>query len=148
MTENTESNDHVIKEQTKKYYCFCPLCNKGFRDNYNLRSHLKRHIKKGELSEDSDLIPKEKIVIKDSFDTHEINEDHEQKNMEESWPEGKSGISNEVYNVFDDVVKQENPWDITSIFDLAYFCCPECDLRIQDKQEFVTHAATCHPWVR
>ena len=87
-------------------------------------------------------------MIKDSFDTHEVNEDHEQKNMEESWPEGKSELSNEVYNVFDDVVKQENPWDITSIFDLAYFCCPECDLRIQDKQEFVTHAATCHPWVR
>ena len=45
------------------------------------------------------------------------------------------------------IMKQENPWDVTSIFDLAYFCCPECDFKHQGKQDFVSHASNNHPWV-
>ena len=39
----------------------------------------------------------------------------------------------ELFDSFDmeslplDIMKRENPWDISSIYDLAYFCCPECD---------------------
>ena len=46
-----------------------------------------------------------------------------------------------------DIMKQENPWDVISIFDLAYFCCPECDFKHQGKQDFVSHASNNHPWV-
>jgi hypothetical protein len=46
-----------------------------------------------------------------------------------------------------DIMKQENPWDVVSIFDLAYFCCPECDFKHQGKQDFVSHASNNHPWV-
>jgi hypothetical protein len=52
-------------------------------------------------------------------------------------------------------IKQEqwNPWDVSSIFEFNYFCCPECDFKIQSdehtetKQEFVDHASSNHPWV-
>ena len=52
-------------------------------------------------------------------------------------------------------IKQEqwNPWDVSSIFEFNYFCCPECDFKVQSdehietKQEFVDHASSNHPWV-
>ena len=59
----------------------------------------------------------------------------------------------ELFDSFDmeslplDIMKRENPWDISSIYDLAYFCCPECDYKHQDKQDFVSHASSDHPWV-
>ena len=37
-----------------------------------------------------------------------------------------------------------NPWAVTSIYDFNYFCCPECDHKTQDKQQFVVHAAFFH----
>ena len=40
-----------------------------------------------------------------------------------------------------------NPWDINSIYDLALFCCPECDFTSQNKQDLVSHATIDHPWV-
>ena len=44
-------------------------------------------------------------------------------------------------------VKQNNPWDVSSIFDFNYFCCPECDIKLQLKQDFINHASYNHPWV-
>ena len=47
-----------------------------------------------------------------------------------------------------DFVKQNNnPWDVYSIFEFNYFCCPECDARSQNKQDFVNHATSNHPHV-
>ena len=46
------------------------------------------------------------------------------------------------------ITKQDyNPWDVSSIFDFNYFCCPECDCKEQNKQEFINHATTYHSWV-
>ena len=47
---------------------------------------------------------------------------------------------------------EENPsihplWLATSIFDFCYFCCPECDEKSKDKQEFVNHASAYHKGV-
>lgn len=51
-------------------------------------------------------------------------------------------------------VKEEssnNPWDVYSIFDFNYFCCPECDFKLKSdfetsaKQDFVNHAISNHP---
>ena len=36
------------------------------------------------------------------------------------------------------------PWIASSIFDFQYFCCPECDDKSKDKQEFVNHASIYH----
>ena len=33
------------------------------------------------------------------------------------------------------------PWIVSSIFDFQYFCCPECNKRSQDKQDFVNHVS-------
>ena len=39
----------------------------------------------------------------------------------------------------------ENPWEVSSLFKFAYFCCPECDLKVHKKQDFVNHAFEMHP---
>lgn len=45
-------------------------------------------------------------------------------------------------------VESQNPWHVESLYDFSYFCCPECDTKCQDKQEFVDHAFYLHPEVR
>ena len=47
-------------------------------------------------------------------------------------------------NVKNDII---NPWSASSIFDFCYFCCPECDEKSKDKQEFVNHASAYHKGV-
>ena len=37
-----------------------------------------------------------------------------------------------------------NPWAVTSIHDFSFYCCPTCDHRSQDKQDFVDHAIFFH----
>ena len=46
-----------------------------------------------------------------------------------------------------DVKYSSNPWEVTSIYEFYYFCCPECDCKLQNKQDFVNHASKDHPWV-
>ena len=41
--------------------------------------------------------------------------------------------------------KKDLPWDLRSIYDLQYFCCPECNYRIQVKQDLINHAYEDHP---
>ena len=36
-------------------------------------------------------------------------------------------------------------WDVKSLFDYLYFCCPACDSKCHIKQEFVDHALSEHP---
>ena len=44
-------------------------------------------------------------------------------------------------------VKDFNPWDVISIYDFNFFCCPECDGKSRSKQEFINHASISHPQV-
>ena len=37
-----------------------------------------------------------------------------------------------------------NPWDVSSLQDFQYFCCPECDSRHKDAQTFIDHAVLFH----
>ena len=45
-----------------------------------------------------------------------------------------------------------NPWDVCSLFEFNYFCCPECKFKTrsysieQSAQDFVNHASRNHPW--
>ena len=45
-----------------------------------------------------------------------------------------------------------NPWNVFSLFEFSYFCCPECNFKIrsdnieQSAQDFVNHASHNHPW--
>ena len=79
--------------------------------------------------------------VPDNPKSSEILEVQEKRKM--------SNVSVEKY------IKQEqwNPWDVSSIFEFNYFCCPECDFKVQSdehtetKQEFVDHASSNHPWV-
>ena len=40
-----------------------------------------------------------------------------------------------------------NPWEAASIYEFRYFCCPECDCKSHNKQEFVDHTFNYHSWV-
>ena len=39
----------------------------------------------------------------------------------------------------------ENPWNVSTLEEFLYFCCPECDLRDQSKMNFLHHALEQHP---
>merc|ERR1712173_40506 len=43
------------------------------------------------------------------------------------------------------IQKSSNPWDVSSIYDFNFFCCPECDKKSQSKQDFIDHASANHP---
>ena len=143
--EMVEDSDSVINKKKMKKNHFCQICNKAFRDTFRLKRHEKVHIKTGELPEPeiSDFSLQEAKLIKETLENDPpIHTDIEfdQKNVlpllsEEPWSDALN------------IVKQENPWDVTSIFDFAYFNCPECDYKHQDKQDFVSHASNNHPWV-
>ena len=38
-----------------------------------------------------------------------------------------------------------NPWNVESLEEFLYFCCPECDLKDQSKVNFLQHALEHHP---
>ena len=44
-------------------------------------------------------------------------------------------------------VKPANPWEVSSLYEFNYFCCPECDSKSPSAQEFINHASSNHPWV-
>ena len=41
--------------------------------------------------------------------------------------------------------KPDNPWLVQRLEEFQYFCCPECDLKDQSKENFVKHALNFHP---
>jgi len=47
---------------------------------------------------------------------------------------------------FIDIKQDYNPWAATSIFDFMFFCCPECDCKSPNKQDFVNHTVNYHSW--
>ena len=38
-----------------------------------------------------------------------------------------------------------HPWELSSLYDFQFFCCPECDYKVQERQYFVNHAYWTHP---
>ena len=45
----------------------------------------------------------------------------------------------------DAVMKEENPWNIESLYDFLFFNCPSCTYKNNSKQKFVDHAVKVHP---
>ena len=39
----------------------------------------------------------------------------------------------------------ECPWNIESLEDFLYYCCPECNERSQSRNSFLHHALDLHP---
>ena len=37
-----------------------------------------------------------------------------------------------------------NPWYVPRIEDFQFFCCPECDIKVKDSQDFINHALALH----
>ena len=49
--------------------------------------------------------------------------------------------------MFEDFEFEEkyNPWDVQSLEEFHFYCCPECDLKEHAKDKFVKHALDQHP---
>ena len=45
--------------------------------------------------------------------------------------------------MFDDF--EFNPWNVTSLDNFRFYCCPECDTKNVTKTEFIKHAVIQHP---
>lgn len=43
---------------------------------------------------------------------------------------------------------EENPWQVGQIEDFLYFCCPECEEKCHEKDQFLKHAIEDHPKAR
>ena len=39
----------------------------------------------------------------------------------------------------------ECPWNVESLEDFLYYCCPECNVRNQSREDFLNHALDQHP---
>ena len=51
--------------------------------------------------------------------------------------------------MFEDFVFEEkkfNPWDVQSLEEFHYYCCPECPFKNVNKTYFIEHAVTTHPF--
>ena len=62
----------------------------------------------------------------------------------------KSG--NKISTLNQTLKEPRNPWEVSSIYDFNFFCCPECDFKMKSNytmniQNFVDHASIHHPWV-
>ena len=139
--DSSDCTDHEIKKKKAKKTFSCQICMKSFRANYQLKRHEIVHIRAGEL-QPSELEPQEQIAIADKV----VNSSEDQLNASEG----------DIYKRVEELLSQPgssettkvgNPWDLHSIYDLSYFCCPECEFKHQDKQDFVSHASNNHPWV-
>ena len=58
--------------------------------------------------------------------------------MDEEYQEENFGIKEEE-------TLNENPWQVSSIYQFQYFCCPGCVFRVGNKQDFVDHTINLHP---
>ena len=41
--------------------------------------------------------------------------------------------------------EKSNPWNVTSLDDFLFYCCPECDNRTVTKNDLIQHALNNHP---
>ena len=37
-----------------------------------------------------------------------------------------------------------NPWHVPNLEEFLYYCCPECDIKTKEHQEFYEHAIEVH----
>ena len=97
----------------------------------NLELHQKKFNQILEANVSNKFDPNEFLEVKENIETPSDTVTTQQYIKQESW----------------------NPWDVSSIFEFNYFCCPECDFRIRSdfntetKQDFVNHASSKHPRV-
>ena len=41
-----------------------------------------------------------------------------------------------------------NPWDVPSLDEYLFYCCPECELKTKEYEAFYTHAVNVHELAR
>ena len=49
--------------------------------------------------------------------------------------------------MFDDFEFEDkyNPWDVKSLEEFFFYCCPSCPLKNANKTYFISHALAAHP---
>ena len=99
-----------------------------------------------ELPRKSYLPPPTGLLAEAKIADPEYGDDEEMDEIAPPSVDSKRHIKEEIAGI-------ASPWDVTSIFEFNYFCCPECDYKIRSDftmtsmQKFVNHAPSNHPWV-
>ena len=50
-----------------------------------------------------------------------------------------------MFEDFEFEEKKFNPWDVQSLEEFRYYCCPECPSKNVNKTDFISHASAAHP---
>ena len=50
-----------------------------------------------------------------------------------------------MFEDFEFEEKKFNPWDVKSLEEFRYYCCPECPSKNVNKTDFISHALAAHP---
>ncbi len=58
-----------------------------------------------------------------------------------------SDAADTVKEEHDEDMTETNPWAVESLDDFLHYCCPECDVKSQYREFFVSHALLNHPQV-
>ena len=45
-------------------------------------------------------------------------------------------------------MEETNPWNVSNIETFHFYCCPECDMKCNTKDQFIDHAMEWHPKAR
>ena len=104
--EPNDLSDIVIKKKAQRKHFRCQICQKGFRDNYNLSIHEKscgkRRVQTNELSNQTD-----EIVVKEETGKEKAIVTNEIIDYDSNFDEKRSDIFNQPLSDSLNIMKQE-----------------------------------------
>ena len=104
--ESNDLGDLVIKKKAQRKHFLCQICQKGFRDNYNLNIHEKscekRHVHTNELSDQTD-----EMVIKEETRNEKAIVINEIIDYDSNLDEKRSDIFNQPLSDSLNFIKEE-----------------------------------------
>ena len=88
-----------------------------------------------------------KNVNKTDFIKHALTAHTESQNTIDGLEDNKDIVKNEEYieNFESELEEKFNPWDVKSLIEFCYYCCPECPSKFVNKTDFIKHAVIAHP---
>ena len=79
------------------------------------------------------------------YDSHELNPRIEDPEPKYDSREINPRMEEQVSKFDPDEI---NPWNVTSVEEFLFYCCPECDSKHTSRDVFINHALLQHPKVK